>query len=317
MQKHVTITYGLPDKLKQYPHWVVWKLEQKKDDKPSKIPYNPHLPTTKSSSTDHTTWGTFLEAEDVYNKGDFSGLGYVLSKDDPFLIIDFDHCFTGGKLNKCALVNTKLFDSYTEVSQSGNGLHIIVEGYNPGSDDKGHKNGDIEFYTQGRFFALTGNVWENYSQVKMAPQSLLKPFFQKYFKPVSPKKEAPPNVRKVELSDDQIIELASNAKNSSKFISLWRGSTSGYNSASEADLALTSILGFYTQDPSQLARLLHKSGLSREKTNRPDYLSGTVNKALSGITEKFGERKPFCYHCKKPLHVTKEVCLYCGKKRRF
>ena len=336
---------GLPSALKRYPNWVCWKLVQKPGKpKPDKIPINPR-DGSWAKANDFTTWDTYAQAEKYYSAdASISGLGFFFSKELPFLGVDLDHCFENGKINNCAFVNASLLDSYTEISQSGEGLHIIGIGKNPGGDQLGRKKGDFEIYSDGRFFALTGNVWENHREVMQFSQVVLQIFYDKYFVkvPVETKVEnkfsatensgifspenrspgtntvMPKRTGSVNLSDDKIIELLSNAKNSSKFTSLWRGSTSGYNSGSECDLALTSMLSFYTQDVNQLQRLLLKSGLNREKMNRADYMARTINKATSGLTEKFGDRPPVCYFCKKPLPLNVDPkCPHCGKRRRF
>src|SRR4051794_34804145 len=67
------------------------------------------------------------------------------------------------------------------------------------------------------------------------------------------------------LQDHEIVTLCFHAQNSGKFQALWQGDTSGYASQSEADLALLSILAFYTQDRSQLERLFSQSSLRRDK----------------------------------------------------
>lgn len=58
---------------------------------------------------------------------------------------------------------------------------------------------------------------------------------------------------------------------------------SAYPSQSEADLALASILSFWTQDKTQIERLMNSSGLRREKwdrsTNGSTYLRNTIDKA--------------------------------------
>lgn len=316
--------YIIPLKIKEYPQWIVWRLEEKQGDKKStKVPYNPHVITERASSTDRKTWGTFDEAVEVYNTSLFSGVGFVFSKDDPFIGIDFDHCLVDRKINKCAFVNTKLFDSYTEVSQSGTGLHVIGIGDNPGGTDAGHKKGDIEFYTHGRFFALTGDLWGQNKEINEIPGYILQPFYKKYFGEIINTTQNKKPTRKIttgkELSDDRIIELCSNAKNSSKFTSLWRGNITGYVSHSEADLALTSILSFYTQDHNQLTHLLNSSGLTRDKMNREDYTSRTITKATLGMKETFGKEPTVCYYCKKPIGKTNigEQHPYCGRVRSY
>jgi hypothetical protein len=82
-------------------------------------------------------------------------------------------------------------------------------------------------------------------------------------------------------SDDDVLARARAASNAAKFEHLWQGDDSGYDSSSEADLALLSILGFWTQDRDQLDRLFRRSELMREKWNRADYREKTIATALS------------------------------------
>jgi putative DNA primase/helicase len=91
-----------------------------------------------------------------------------------------------------------------------------------------------------------------------------------------------------ELTDEEIIELAARARNSAKFEALYRGDTSGYDSHSEADQALISLLAFFTRDEEQLDRLYRGSGLCRSKwLDRPDYRNRTIKRALSNLTETY------------------------------
>jgi hypothetical protein len=66
------------------------------------------------------------------------------------------------------------------------------------------------------------------------------------------------------LSDDEVIEKASKAKNGSKFQKLWDGDSSGYQSKKSAERALCSILAFYCgPDGQRIDRLFRRSGLYR------------------------------------------------------
>jgi hypothetical protein len=93
------------------------------------------------------------------------------------------------------------------------------------------------------------------------------------------------------LSDEEIIEKASAAENSAKFLRLWGGDTSGYEhddnkGHSEADLALCAMLAFWTgPDPDRIAKLFRQSGLYRKKWERADYRERTIARALDGKTE--------------------------------
>jgi len=326
-----TFVKGLPKQMSMYDHWIVWKLEQKiGKDKPDKIPYNPHN-GQRASSTDSKTWGTFDDTVAVYNTGTYDGIGFVFDRSDPYIFIDIDHCINEfGKITGEAWRDVKLFNTYTEISQSGTGIHIIGMGSNPGGDHKGHKNGNIEFYTQGRFVAMTGHIytdcdngqkWEN---ITYQPYSMLRPFYKHYFsKPevinkALVKSQGKINVSSNDLSDEDVIKICGYAKNSPKFESLWRGDISGYNSPSEADMALVSILTFYTRDPNQLQRLLLRSGLNRDKHNRADYITRTIEAALSTVTETFTAKPTVCYKCKTEYENKESTtCKKCGRSRRY
>lgn len=89
--------------------------------------------------------------------------------------------------------------------------------------------------------------------------------------------------------DRALIEKAMNAKNGDKFSALWEGrwgglgfkNQKGEETQSEADLALCSILAFWTQgDAARIDRLFRQSGLMREKWERADYRERTINLAL-------------------------------------
>jgi hypothetical protein len=85
------------------------------------------------------------------------------------------------------------------------------------------------------------------------------------------------------LPDDQsLLAKAMSAQNGAKFHALWQGDwlAAGYPSASEADLALASMLSFWTgRDQQQMDRLMRRSALNREKYQRDDYLPRTIAKA--------------------------------------
>ena len=85
-----------------------------------------------------------------------------------------------------------------------------------------------------------------------------------------------------DASDHDIIEKCRSARNAAKFEALYdRGETGDYaHNESEADLALLSMLSFYTQDPGQLDRLFRGSKLYRPKWERPDYRDMTISRAL-------------------------------------
>src|SRR5215213_11882122 len=97
-----------------------------------------------------------------------------------------------------------------------------------------------------------------------------------------------PNGHRADPGGEEILALARGARNAAKFEALWDGDITGYASRSEADQALISTLAFYTQDEGQLDSLYRRSALCREKwIKRPAYRRGTIEKAISGLTETY------------------------------
>ena len=94
------------------------------------------------------------------------------------------------------------------------------------------------------------------------------------------------------LDDLAVIEKASHCKGGEKFLKLWNGDPSDYQSRSQADMALASKLAFYCgPNPDQIERLMRQSGLARPKWDRRFYLSKTVTNTLKGRTEFYTGRK--------------------------
>jgi putative DNA primase/helicase len=144
---------NVPQELKIRPQWVLWKAV---GEKPAKVPYSAR-DGLKASSTDLLTWGTFEEALGAYESGGYAGVGFVFSSGDPFTGIDLDGCVDPrtGEVAVWAMEIVRYFDSYTELSASGTGVHVIVKGEIPN-----RRNGQVEVYSSKRFFTVTGHKLE-------------------------------------------------------------------------------------------------------------------------------------------------------------
>ncbi len=60
-----------------------------------------------------------------------------------------------GEIALWAFEIARYLDSYTELSATGTGLHIIVRG-----DVPNRRKGDVEVYSSKRFFTVTGHIVE-------------------------------------------------------------------------------------------------------------------------------------------------------------
>ncbi|GIP60586.1 phage NrS-1 polymerase family protein [Paenibacillus woosongensis] len=276
----------IPSELKNIPQWVLWKLEQRRTGaKPTKVPYS--STGQHASVNDPSTWATFEEVITAYwdNKA-YSGIGFVLTKnqtDHSIVVIDIDGCVKNGRLDDEARDIISRFDSYTERSQSGEGIHIVLRGSKPGERSRTR---NIEIYDELRFIVFTGDhVNGTPSHIEERQPELIN-LYNYLFPAQTPLIEVEP-VKGPNLEDETVLRLAKKAKNGARFEMLYSGKWSAYNSQSEAEQALCNMLAFYTKNPEQIDRLFRDSGLMRDKWNRDDYRERTISKALEGVVVQY------------------------------
>ena len=121
---------NIPDDLKALDQWVVWRLGEKSSGKPTKIPYSAVTGMMAKTNTP-TTWTDFDTAWEYYQKHKFSGVGFVLTKDDPFAGIDLDRCMTSTGIETEIQEIVDSIPSYWEKSPSGTGLRCFLRGKLP------------------------------------------------------------------------------------------------------------------------------------------------------------------------------------------
>ncbi len=255
---------NLPTALRERDQFLLWR-EEIRNDRTTKVPYAPSGERAKVN--DPATWLSFNEAVAVYERGNFDGVGLVLTKKDPFAGVDLDHCrnLITAQIDPWALEIVRKLDSYTECSPSGDGLRIFVLGTLPPS---GRKRDDIEMYDSGRFLTVTGHRLEGARlTVEQRDEALLALHAEVFGhgQEIPTRPERP--VQAVRISDTQLLDKARRAKNGHLFSALHdQGDTSGYPSPSEADQALCAHLVFWTGgDDERIDRLFRGSALFRAK----------------------------------------------------
>ncbi len=156
-QPLVVLPDSIPEELKTYRAWVLWKLARVGDNW-TKHPYDVRT-GRKASSTDSRTWGSFEEVLHIYEAGGYDGIGFVFSTGDPYCGVDLDGAVDPqtGEVVVWAEMVIEGLDGYTELSPSGTGVHVLVRGELPGS---GNRKGPLEMYDKKRFFTTTGHVLE-------------------------------------------------------------------------------------------------------------------------------------------------------------
>ena len=286
----------IPVELRERPQWVVWKLEQRPDDpKPTKVPYCASS-AKRASTTDPTTWGTFEQACAALEAGGVNGIGYVFSPDDPYTGTDLDGCFDeGGDLHPTAAGFVACLGSYTELSPSGNGVHVFVKanlnGCSKHKTGKTPWKGDFEIYDRDRYFTVTGHHYPTTPETIESRQAEVEKVYAEVFPSKPAQATGLRNVvtQSVDVDDEELLELAFRSKNGTEIERLWRGDLAGHNDDhSVADLALCGHLAFWTgRDHARIDRLFRASGLMREKWARDDYRERTIAKAIEGCSEVF------------------------------
>ncbi len=283
---------NVPDELKQRPQWLLWIVVER-GGKATKVPvtcsYKP------ASSTDASTWSTFAHCLDTYRRGDFAGLGFVFTPDDPYFGLDLDDCVVGDALHESAQAIVDTFATYTEASPSGTGCKLFGKGTKPTPNcrTRGDWGGEVEIYDSGRFFAVTGRVLPASVRTVERCQEQLDGLCAQLWPPQA--KPARKPSQPVSLDAAELLERIEKSEQSAKFRRLWDGDTSGYSTDShsghsEADLALCSMLAFWTGgDAGKVDSMFRQSGLMRDKWDQKrgaqTYGQLTVAKAVAGCTE--------------------------------
>ncbi|MFN2510922.1 MAG: DUF3987 domain-containing protein [Pyrinomonadaceae bacterium] len=269
---------NIPAELRRLDQWVNWHFEWNSKEW-TKVPVDPQT-GRNASSTDRSTWGSFDAAREQSEQGEgvYDGIGFVFSENDPYTGIDFDNCLDGDQLLDTAREWAKRFDSYTEKSVSGTGLHVICKGV----VGKGMKVGDFEVYDRARYFTFSGNVGKR--KVIADRQNIIDDF-KTFLRPEKVQNGSTHSFSALSACGPSVqdrLEKAFQSQNGHKIRALHDGSVNGYKSQSEAEQAYCSLVAFWSSnDPSVVDQMFQSSRLMREKWKRADYRNGTISKALS------------------------------------
>jgi primase-polymerase (primpol)-like protein len=151
---------SLPDRLTELDRWVLWRMERIGRD--TKVPYS--VRGFRASSTDPRSWASFEEVRAAWerNPGRYAGVGFVFVQGDQLVGIDLDDCLDSDGLPKnwAHGVIQRFFDTYMEISPSGQGIKIWAGGTLP-ANLPGVRVGDgqIEMYDHARYFTVTGRAF--------------------------------------------------------------------------------------------------------------------------------------------------------------
>lgn len=299
-----------------YRQFVTWYAAPI-PDKPGKFNKFPcHYATGMVvGATARDAWTDFATASlwaPVYDRGHGAGVGFCFAPEDPFWFWDVDGCLTPEGWSPLAHeICARLAGAAIEISHSGRGLHLIGSGQAPPHGCVNRRL-NMEFYTEGRFVALTGNGAQG--SVLADCTAALPQLVADYFTPGAAATDGADWTTEpvAEWSgpddDDELMRraLASAARsaqaafgNGLTLAQLWAGDMEAIRAVwasgqSEADQALANHLAFWTgKNCERIERLMRKSGLARDKwdTRRPGgtYLTQTIEQACSFVQQVYSQ----------------------------
>ena len=294
------------EKLKQLPIWVKWKKQEVqtpggdglKTTRFTKVPYQ--INGKMASPVNPEQWATY-DAVVASNQTGYNGIGFTISKEYPLLCIDLDHVIKDGELCREDLqILVETADTYTELSPSGTGLHIILEldqHFSLITNKKSNDDGTaIEIYTENRYFTYTGTSFGPEKPVRKVDIEIAKELIRMVGYPWGKKAEiiAPtvePESVTYTMPSATLLSKMFKAKGGTKLKKLYDGDISDYNDdGSAADAALVTALAFWTgKNAAQIEEIWLQSPLGqREKTQkRKDYRDRTIQNVLPLVSKVY------------------------------
>ena len=293
-------------------NWGYWELKTvtDKNGKTRQVKYPYQVNGQGAKSNDPSTWTDIKTVCDfiIRNKDRDLGLAFFLPLDESLNFVDLD---SYGVFDDEFKLMEKLAPCYMESSQSGNGWHVIFKGKKPGTRKRTPnfegKHHEIEWYTKGRFIALTTEVWNIETKARcelsqLSNEDCLKIYEMMFGKGILEKDSKPKTVNKstgvVKLTetDSELLRIMFSSRRGDDIKSLYYGGWeyNYQNDRSRADLALCNHLAYWTQkDPLRMDKLFRNSCLYRDKWDEQHgaltYGEMTVAKAIDNTDMVFKE----------------------------
>lgn len=280
----------IPQTLKKLPQWTVWRSRERAD-KDGKIfltkePVNAHGNNIDWRNVSNLR--TFEQVQNEYINGDFNGIGFVLKEETPLVCVDLDN------------INLKQLDpalhyltnfTYTEVSPSGNGLHLWFFGNKPVGFNS-TKSGNVEIFGgQDKFVTVTGEIFEEQDAPTTkieTRQEIIQHIVDMYFTKKPLVTHNGDTTRGSNgLSKSDVIKLIERFKH--KTWAIFNGDFSGYASQSEAVMALLNDIAFYTaKDPIMMHDVYMSSNATyADQKDNARKLYYTINKAIESTRNSY------------------------------
>ena len=280
----------IPIELISLPNWVCWGAP---GDEKVKCPYNPKG-DYRAAAGKPESWVDFETALKAVMDGKYKGVGFEFNGCG-IVGVDFDHCLDPqtGKANAWAQAWVDRLNSYTEISPSGDGLHVFCKGELSGP---AVKRPEAEIYDRARYFTVTGKPYGDVRPMREGGDALVA-LYDELRGPQDSLQERParpsnglvpakpgPDYLQTGLEKDSVLG------------SLYRGDRPNGNESAD-DMALLNKLAYWCNcDQEAMWAAFLSSGhyqgkdeAHKKKARRLDYRRSSLNKAIKGCTRTAAE----------------------------
>ena len=302
---------NIPESLKALDQWVCWG----KPGKPPKIPYNP-VTGYPAKAGQPETWTSFSKAVEAVKAGEYKGVGFELNNNG-IVGIDLDNVVdpkTGYIVPEAKNIVTDL-DSYTEISQSGKGLHVLVKADLKLTENRsklqdcnvlGEKWPGIEIYNKERYLIITGDRYGENKGIEER-NAITKATVDYYFRPQDTTEYTGiqknttvgamdtigiPAVSTTAPADQLKIGL----EKDSNLKALWNGDRPNGNESADDQGLMNKLAYWCSCNPAAMREAFlnspHTSSKDPEhqkKLNRKDYLKRTIETAIKSCKSTAAE----------------------------
>lgn len=275
-----------PKEFWTYKQFVDWHYVDRGKPKLDKVPINPRT-LANAGSTWPNTWTDIRTAVTAYLVNEWlAGIGFVLTKHDPYVMIDLDNCLIDGNLSPFASEIVERIPTYWEYSPSLKGLRGFVYCE---EQPEALKRDAIEIYSQERFATLTGNIFmEQRPIARIASLKWLTDRFvtqdkgtqgEKTHSFLSQGATAPQDDQELWQRIFAVNNLAKELYNGNMSI------VNGQDPSRAVILLLNSLAKWTKGDTARMRRMMEQTALDKTKwkENRKgqDWLTGRINDAIN------------------------------------
>ncbi|MCU4753999.1 hypothetical protein OB919_18785 [Halobacteria archaeon AArc-curdl1] len=321
--------FTVPPSIKTDERWICFRIEERQD-KTAKVPYNPSTPTQmyRCDPTDPEVAVTFDGAMDTVDRsrmvhGDDGLDGVGLQIRDGLVGVDLDDCVEQidgeYRIDDWAYELIDAIDSFTEISPSSTGIHILVEAeLDPSYKNKCDEIG-VEIYDSNRFFTFTGrHVSGTPTSIESEVPGLVAAYQHTYLEEMDVPEDTtthcansdvqrsgewgtfPGTVDYDELTDQEQQIVDAGCKYDDDFELLYNDAESAWNhptkwaggDKSRCDMSLISKICYWNFEADMIEFELDRTGIERvfmsgaianrvKTQSRPDYVRYSIEKKLS------------------------------------